>query len=114
MPFANTRTRIGARRSRVAFQKKQTSDDGLGGQAVSWPITGYAWAEMNALDERGREAIGGMQLQGRAAYHVDIRYRTGVEPEMRMLWRDKTLEIQSVQDDTGLSRRLILLVTETQ
>jgi len=114
MPFQHTRTRIGRRKSHVHFQKKKATDDGMGGEVVTWPTVGTAWAEMTALDERGRESLAAMQIQGRAAYHADIRYREGVEPTMRLLWRDKTLEIQSVQDDTGLKRRLLLLCTEAQ
>ncbi len=114
MPYGNTRTRIGARRSRIAFQKPSTSDDGMGGQNPTWTTVGHAWAEMTGLDERARESLAALQIQGRAVYHADIRHRTGLDPTMRVKWRDKTLEIQSVQDDTGLRRRQILLLTEVQ
>lgn len=92
----------------------ETSDDGMGGQAVTWKTVGHAWAEMTALDERGRESLEAMQIQGKAAYHADIAHRDGIEANMRVLWGSKTLEVQSVQDDTGRRRRLILLCTEAQ
>lgn len=119
MPFSRTRTRIGARRHWLEFQRKQTSDDGLGGQVTSYPVAGHAWGQVTALDERSREAIDGGQLQGRAAYHLDIAYRQDlnddpVPTDWRVVYGNKTLEIQQVVDDTGRRRRLIALATETQ
>lgn len=118
MPFSLPRTPLGRRRVRLRFEKRQTSDDGLGGEVVSWVTSGNAWGRITALDERGREQLNGLQLQGRAAYHVDVAYRRDLDPiipaQWRLVWERKTLEIQSAVDDTGRKRRLVMLATETE
>ncbi len=119
MPYARVRTPVGARRQRIEIQSLDTTDDGMGGQvaasSVGWRTIGRAWAKVDALDERQREALmAGRELTSLHAYHMDIAYRTGVEPQMRVQWRDQTLEIQTAVDDTGEKKRLILLCSEVQ
>ena len=118
MPYQSVRTPIGRRSQRIQIQALQTSDDGMGGQvaitSTGWATIGTAWAKVTALDERTKEAIAARQLTASQAYHLDIPYREDVEPTMRILWPRQTLEIQSVSDDDGRKRRLILLGTEVQ
>lgn len=122
MPYQQPRTSLGARRSRLHFLRLPTEDDGMGGQtaqtADGWIEAGHAWGRVTALDERHREALSALQLQGRAAYHIDVAYRAGVAPAIpgtwRIRWGQTTLEVQSVVDDTGHRRRLVLLATEVQ
>jgi len=102
------------------FQRRLTSDDGMGGQtpdANGWQTVGTAWGQVTALDERHRETLTALKLEGRAAYHVDIAHRAGIEPKVpgswRIVWGGRTLEFQSAVDDTGRKRRLVLLCVET-
>lgn len=122
MPFQGPKTPIGQRRTRVHFERQEMEDDGMGGLTPTgngWIESGHAFAAVTALDERGRESLSALQIQGRAAYHVDMAYREALTDEqVPTTWRlrigQKRLEIQSVQDDTGRKQRLILLATETQ
>jgi head-tail adaptor len=95
-----------------------TTDDGMGGQVAAdsngWITVARPWVAVTALDERMKEGIEGSQLTAQHRYHVDMRYQSGVQVEMRLRWRDKVLSIQSVADDEGLARRLILLCGEVQ
>lgn len=118
MPFQRRRTPLGQRRHHLHFQRPDTTDDGMGGQTLTWTTVATAWGRVEALDERQREAVDAQQLQGRAAYHIDIARRQGPEPRVpttwRILWDGKTLEIHHVVDDTGRKRRHIILASEVQ
>lgn len=118
MPYLHKRTRIGSRRDRVNIQALATTDDGMGGKipatALGWRTVGHASAHVEALDERTKESLAAQEITATHGYHVDIRYRTGIVPQMRLEWRDKTLEIQTAVDDTGKKERLMLLCTEVQ
>lgn len=119
MPFQQRRTQIGKRRHWLEFRKKQSSDDGMGGQVVSYPRVGNAYGLVTALDERSREGVAALQLQGRAAYHVNINYRQDiaddpVPTDWRVVYGRKVLELHQAVDDTGRRKRLILLTSETQ
>lgn len=118
MPFQRPRTAIGRRTQRVTFYEYPTVSDGMGGQVkektLGWIAIGEAWAQITALDERTHESLEGRALTAQQSYHVDVRYRAGIYPQMRLTWGDKTLEIQSVADDLGSQRRLIILASEVQ
>ena len=118
MAYQRPRTPIGKRTQRIHLQSLATTDDGMGGKVAAsplgWRTVAHAWAKVEALDERTKEALLAQQVTARHAYHMDIAYRDGVEPQMRVKWRDKTLEIQTAADDTGRKRRLILMCSEVQ
>jgi head-tail adaptor len=118
MPYQKPRTPIGRRRERAVLERLPTTDDGMGGQVAAdsngWITVARPWVAVTALDERMKEGIEGSQLTAQHRYHVDMRYQSGVQVEMRLRWRDKVLSIQSVADDEGLARRLILLCGEVQ
>lgn len=119
MPFQQSKASIGSRRVLLELQRLLTSDDGMGGQAENangWQTVRRPWGRVTALDERQRESLQAMQIQGSAAYHVDIPYVAGVEPKLpgswRLRWGTRTLEIHSAVDDEGRKRRLVVLATE--
>lgn len=117
MPYQKTRTPIGRRRHRISILRPNTTDDGMGGQVLSttgWQTIGQTWAAVSALDERDREALAALQISARHAYHIDMPYRSGIRPTMRLVWQDKTLEIHTVVDDDGMRKRLIVQCAEIQ
>lgn len=115
MPYQRARTAIGTRRERILIRVAVTSDDGMGGQAVSrYRTVAEPWAAVTALDERDKEALAAQQITARHSYHMDIRYRQGITPAMQVQWRDQTFEIFTVADDDMRKKRLILQVGEVQ
>jgi SPP1 family predicted phage head-tail adaptor len=123
VPYQQVRTPIGKRRERGTLQRRETSDDGLGGQTPSstqddgWVTVCRPWYRPTVLDERANESLIAAKITARQAYHFDMRFREDVYDDghaMRMLYRGKTLSIHTVADDEGMRRRLILLCTETQ
>ena len=114
MPYQRVRTAIAQRRERVHIEEPVLSEDSGEQQIVRWRTVAEPWASVQALDERGREALAAAQLTVTQAYHIDIPYRSGVSPTLRLTWRDKTLQIHSAVDDDGRRERLVLLCSEVQ
>lgn len=116
MPYLRPRTRIAQRRERAILLSVEYEDNGGGGQHAAGPPqeVGRIWVQMLPLDERTHESIEGAQLTARHGYHFDTRYRTDVTPQQQLVWRGKTLEIQTVVDDEGLRRRLVIFALEVQ
>ena len=105
MPYGQKRIPIGSRREKVTLQVAVTSDDGMGGQAVTWQTVAEPWAAVQALDERTKESLMAQSITARHGYHVVIPYRSGVTPQQRLIVRDTTMQIHSVVDDEGKRRR---------
>ncbi len=114
MAYGQNRIPIGHRRELVAIQRAQSSDDGMGGQVETWSTISQPWANVQALDERAKEALMAQQITARHAYHVVIPYQSGITPALRIIVRDTTMQIHSVVDDEGRKRRLFLQVGEVQ
>lgn len=117
MPYQRVRTPIGLRRERVSLQQKTATDDGAGGQTLAWREIAQPWAEVMPLDDRAREGMAARQIQSAHTYHVNIRYRPDVfatGEQMRLVWRGKTLEIHTADDDLARKGRLILLCGEVK
>jgi SPP1 family predicted phage head-tail adaptor len=117
MPYQRPRLSIAARNERITLQEAVHEDDGQGGQAlVRWRTIAEPWAQVQALDERTKEAMAGQGLTARHSYHVVMPYRTDItaSPTLRAIVRDTTMQIHSAEDDEGRRRRLVLYVGKTQ
>ena len=68
------------------------------------------WAEVLPL--RGREYQESQKLQAETQYRVIIRYRSDVEANWRVLWRNQQLQITDVLDTNGLKEQLEIMCFE--
>jgi SPP1 family predicted phage head-tail adaptor len=115
---------IGNFKERVTLQQSVATDDGSGGRVIDWDHPTHqtkTWASVEPLSLNEREKLNAMQITAIAAYRVRMRYRPEVRPgTWRVLWRERTLEIQTVQDTDGSismhsqQRRTVLECTELQ
>jgi len=115
---------IGNFTERVTLQQSVATDDGSGGRVVDWAHPQHqteTWASVEPLSLNEREKLNAMQIEAIAAYRVRMRYRPEVRPGLwRVIWRGRTLEIQTVQDTDGSlamhsqKRRTVLECTEAQ
>lgn len=85
---------VGQMRERVTLQQASVTLDANGDPAYAWSTAATLWArveptggETETLAER-RTAV--------ATYAVTIRWRAGVSVAQRLLWRGRTLAIESV------------------
>ena len=79
---------------RVTIQQKSATRAANGEEFITWSDVATVWAAV--LPIRGREFFAAAQMQDSVDYRVNIRYRTGVVREMRLLWRSSPLDIVSV------------------
>ena len=84
-------------RDRVTIQYQSVSEDGYGGQVVSWVELATVFAQVESLFSGG-DSIVGNQRNANSAYRVSVRVRTDVDASMRILWKTHTLTIHSLHE----------------
>lgn len=91
---------------RVLWQSAADAPDGGGGSTRIWTDRATLWAAITAMPitrqagDYGHEPV--------ARYGVTIRYRSSIGPGHRLIWRDRVLMIESVQD-SAVDRQLLHL-----
>ncbi len=70
---------------RITVQSPSASVDALGQRVESWANVATLWAKATPL--RGREFFAAGAMQSEATVRFTIRYRTGIDGTMRVLWR---------------------------
>ena len=70
---------------RVTLQRPSASVDSLGQRVETWATVTAVWANVEPL--RGREFFAAGAINSEAQVKVRMRYRAGVTPAMRVLWR---------------------------
>lgn len=79
---------------RVTLQQKAAGTDSLGQDATTWVDVVTVWAEVTPL--RGREYFAAAQTQNAVDVRMVTRWRPGVVPTMRAVWRGQPHEVVSV------------------
>jgi SPP1 family predicted phage head-tail adaptor len=76
----------GEMRRRITIQQRVTSTDEFGGAAVAWADFAYCWAYYEPL--HGSELYAAQQVYPETDTRFSIRYRTGLDPSMRLVDQD--------------------------
>lgn len=88
----------------------------MGGQAsVPWTVVATVWGMVGPLT--GRELLQAEQVTAVLTHEIDIRYRAGVVPKMRLVRQGgggQVFEIHSVMNLEMRNRQLTLLCSEIQ
>lgn len=105
--------RAGQLRHRVTFQTSTISPNAVGDPVQSWSDIGTVSARVEAL--AGKERFSAMQQQADADYRIVCRYHSGLSglaPEDRATWGDRTFDVKAVLNTEGRNRELQVFVTE--
>lgn len=104
--------RIGPLRHRVNIQQPIATQNDFGEEIITWSTLASVWA--NVLPASGRESYvsAGEQQLAVITHRVQLRYRTDLGPKMRVVWEDRYLDIESVQDPTGKRGFLMVMCRE--
>ena len=95
-------------REPVTLQSASSSQNGKGEVVDSWSTLFTTRAKVEPM--RGAEFARMAITQAQSDYRITIRKRsTVVEPEFRVIWGSKTLDVQSVIE-IGAERRFIELL----
>ena len=79
---------------RITLQTRSVVTDAYGQATITWVDAATVWAQVQAL--RGREFFAAAQVQQEQTVKVRIRYRTGVDTTMRLLWQGQPHDITGV------------------
>jgi SPP1 family predicted phage head-tail adaptor len=98
--------RSGLLRHRLTVRRSTTSDDGRGGQVVTWADVNTDRGAVEALGTR--EFLQAGALQNAMAHMVRMRYRSDLTVKDRIYWADRSvlLSIVSLRDPNGRGREL--------
>jgi SPP1 family predicted phage head-tail adaptor len=79
---------------RLTIQSKAVTRAPDGGEVVSWVTVATVWGSARPLS--GRELIAARAAQADITTRFSIRYRSGITPAMRVLWRGMAYDITEV------------------
>jgi len=91
----------------VVLQSRATGQDAHGQANGAWQAVATLWAQVQPL--RGNEFFAAGQTHAEVDVRIRIRYRAGVLPTMRVLWRGTPHDIISVIEPNGGREQLELM-----
>lgn len=90
--------RAGRLRRRVTIQQNPSpTQDTFGAEEESWSDVDTVWAAVEPLS--GREFMDGKQLKAAVDTRIRIRYRSGLDSEMRVVWGSHIYDVKAVVPD---------------
>ena len=102
--------RSGELRHKITIQAKGITQNEFGEPVETWSDVATVWASVQPL--AGREYFQAQQVKADITLRVRMRYRSGIQPAMRLLFESRVFEIQAVIDPDERHRELELLCAE--
>lgn len=103
--------RSGRLRDKIVLQEKTSSENTATGQPLDiWIDVGTAWATVEDLS--GRDFYEAASEQSQAITPIEMRFRPGVKPKMRVVCGERVFRIDSIQRPTNRRERMILMCSE--
>jgi SPP1 family predicted phage head-tail adaptor len=86
---------------RIRLERRVSSDNSRGELTHTWELVAVLWAQANPL--RGRDFFAAAQMQDEITTRFRIRYRTGIDSTMRIVWKGGYYDIkgQPIEVDGG-------------
>jgi SPP1 family predicted phage head-tail adaptor len=97
-------------RHRITFQEFIETTNENGFPVQEWIDVKTAWAMIKTL--QGREYYEAATTQNENNVRFVIRYTTGINPDMRINYKERTFEILSVINDDELNKTLTIIAKE--
>ena len=91
-------------RHKILIRKKQLVDDGYGGQTETLATVHDTWAAIWPVN--AKETRENMRTESNVTHNIRIRYRTGIEHAMIIVFGTRTFEIKGI---VNVEERKILL-----
>jgi SPP1 family predicted phage head-tail adaptor len=102
--------RAGQLRQRVTIQSKTASRDSFGEEDITWVDLATVWAAVEPL--RGREFLDGKMITAEVTTRIRIRHRSGLTPEMRVVFGSITYDVLSIIHIEEREREIHLMCQE--
>lgn len=84
----------GRMRERVTVQVASGTTNALGETVLTWATSSSVWASVEGVS--AREALEAGQQEVTITHRVRLRYLPGLTQNMRLAWRNRTLNIVSL------------------
>jgi SPP1 family predicted phage head-tail adaptor len=97
-------------RHRITFQSFTETTNENGFPVQDWTDVKTVWAMIKTL--QGREYYEAATTQNENTVRFVIRYTSGINPDMRIKYKDRTFEILSVINDDELNKTLTIMAKE--
>jgi SPP1 family predicted phage head-tail adaptor len=101
--------RAGSLRHLVSIEDYTETTDSLGGVSNTWAEFSKAYANIVPLS--GNEKYVSAEKHATATHQITIRYLSGVNPKMRVVYGSRVFEIVSVIN-TGTRDKMMQLIVE--
>lgn len=88
------------------LQQKTVTRGGSGQPINTWSDVATVWFSM--LNQSGREVVTAREVVPEMTHTIQIRYRPGVEPEMRFTYGSRIFDILAVRNPGEANERLLL------
>jgi len=100
----------GLMRHRITFQQYVSTEDELGQQIGQWTDFWTCWAMIKTIQGREYFAAGAERNEGTIRFI--IRYTPGIDPAMRIVYKGRIFDIESVINDDERNETLTIIATE--
>lgn len=97
-------------RHRAWLKSPTHTSDGMGGVTTTWGTATVCWGSMEPL--RGREWVESGLENSEITARWRMRYYSGITPDMRLYFGDRTFEIVSVINPAERNKELELMLKE--
>jgi SPP1 family predicted phage head-tail adaptor len=101
---------MGLKRHRLTLLEPVETLNDQGGAKITWQAGAVFWGQIEALT--GSETLEGVQLGGKVATRITLRWRSGVSARQRLSLGARIFALRAVFDPDGSRRRLICLCEE--
>ena len=81
-------------RHRITFQKERKIPDEHHGHTSLWDSVATVWAKVEPVS--GREYYQSHQLKNAISHKITIRYRDGITEELRIVFEERIMKIESL------------------
>lgn len=92
--------------TRVTIEQAATSQNEVGESVLSWSTFATVWASVESLSARETERFA--ETVGFMTHRVKIRYLSGLTAAMRIVYRNRTLEIGQIMERDRLWHQEII------
>lgn len=94
-------------RHRINIQKPVETEDDLGQKDITWEDVKLVWAMIKTV--QGREYLAAAANHSENTVRFVIRYSKGIDSSMRIVYKDKVYEIDSVINDDEMNKTLTII-----
>ncbi len=104
------KARSARRNHRIRIESPTESQSDTGAVTAAWATVCTCWASVTPLV--GRELIHAEQMDAVSPVSVEMRYVSGITPKCRIIFKGRTLSINSIQNIDERSRELRIFCSE--